>query len=132
MKGKWLITGANGQLGRECARQLGSDSLILTDRDELDITDEAVVKGHLAAWLPAAVIHCAAYTNVDQAECDVENAQRINVNGAHYLAETCEMIGIPMVYVSTDYVFDGTKQTPYLEDDATCPVGVYGKTKLAG
>ena len=132
MKGKWLITGANGQLGREWARQVAPEHLILTDREELDITEESAIKTQLAEWQPEAVIHCAAYTNVDHAESDEENAQRINTDGARYLAKACEALGIPLVYVSTDYVFDGTKKSAYEETDVTSPLGVYGRTKLAG
>lgn len=132
MQSKWLITGADGQLGRECLRQWGAARLILADRQTLDITKEEQVAAYLYEQRPAAVVHCAAYTNVDGAESDVDGAYRVNAEGARYLAAACAELDIPLVYVSTDYVFDGTKQTPYVESDAVCPLNVYGASKAAG
>lgn len=132
MRNRWLITGAHGQLGREWTRQMSADELILTDRDELDITDREAVQAYMLKRKPTALIHCAAYTKVDDAEKNRTDAYHVNADGTHYLAEACELLDIPMVYVSTDYVFDGTKTTPYIEPDITNPQSVYGASKLAG
>lgn len=127
-----LVTGANGQLGREVARQGKDHELILTDVDTLDITNSKAVKDVIRLNNPEAVIHCAAYTNVDGAEADEDNAFRINVIGAQNIAAGCEEIGARMVYVSTDYVFDGTGTKAYREFDPVNPQTVYGRTKWQG
>jgi len=129
---KILITGAKGQLGREVARQGHEHELVLTDYDTLDITNGAVVKSYLCDIQPDAVIHCAAYTNVDGAEADVDGAFRVNVVGAQNIAAGCLEIGARMVYVSTDYVFDGQKQEPYNEFNVVNPQSIYGYTKWQG
>lgn len=129
---KILVTGANGQLGREIARQGSGHELILTDVTKLDITDNAAVRDFFRTVKPQAVIHCAAYTNVDAAESDVDGAFRVNVVGAQNIAAGCLESGARMVYVSTDYVFDGTKQEPYREFDPVRPQSVYGVTKEQG
>lgn len=123
---KMLVTGANGQLGREICKLLGENA-IATDLDALDITKPIEFSGACDG-----IINCAAYTNVDGAETDEENAYRLNVLGAQNLAEFAKKRNIPLVHVSTDYVFDGTANTPYTESDAVCPTSVYGKTKEAG
>lgn len=130
---KILVTGANGQLGREIARQAtGKCELILTDYDTLDITDEVAVRNLFKQIKPTAVIHGAAYTQVDKAESDIDNAFRVNVIGSQNIAAGCLETGARMVYVSTDYVFDGTSVTPYREFDKVNPQSVYGKTKWQG
>jgi len=129
---KILITGAKGQLGREVARQGHEHELVLTDYDTLDITNGAVVKSYLCDIQPDAVIHCAAYTNVDGAEADVDGAFRVNVVGSQNIAAGCLAVGARMVYVSTDYVFDGQKKEPYREFDLVNPQSVYGHTKRQG
>ncbi|MBU2699079.1 dTDP-4-dehydrorhamnose reductase [Sporomusaceae bacterium BoRhaA] len=129
---KILVTGAHGQLGREVARQGMDHELILTDYDTLDITNGAAVAKFMRELKPAAVIHCAAYTNVDGAEADFDGAFRVNVIGTQNLAAGCLETGARMVYVSTDYVFDGENQQSYREFDATNPKTVYGITKLQG
>ncbi len=131
-KMKILITGANGQLGREIARQAAGHELILTDQDTLDITDAGMTAGFLHEHRPQAVIHCAAYTNVDGAETDEDGAFRVNVAGSRNIAAGCLENGARMVYISTDYVFDGQQQKPYREYDACHPLSVYGRTKLWG
>lgn len=123
----YLITGANGQLGNELKRLLGSEA-VYADREEMDITDANAVKAFCAGKGFEAVINCAAYTAVDKAEADKESAEKINVTGPKNLAQT----GIPMIHISTDYVFDGTNCRPYQEDDKPNPQSVYGVTKLAG
>jgi len=129
---KLLITGAKGQLGTELVR-LGSDhELFAVDRDELDITDPAAVLKCLNGFHPDAVINAAAYTAVDRAESDVDAAFAVNRDGPANLARACEQDDIPLIHVSTDYVFDGAKQGAYVESDPVAPLGVYGASKLAG
>lgn len=129
---KILVTGAKGQLGIEVAKQSGEHELILTGRGDLDITDARQVSSCLRKVNPDAVIHCAAYTNVDGAESDEDGAFRVNAVGAQNLAAGCLEIGARLVYVSTDYVFDGTKQGVYREFDPVNPQTVYGRTKWQG
>lgn len=129
---KILVTGAKGQLGLEVAKQGSAHELILTGRTELDITDGRQVSNCLRKLKPDAVIHCAAYTNVDGAESDEDGAFRVNAIGAQNLAAACLEIEARLVYVSTDYVFDGTKQGVYREFDPVNPQTVYGRTKWQG
>lgn len=123
----FLVTGANGQLGNEL-KLLLQDKAVYVDRDELDITDEEAVKAYVSSREWEAIINCAAYTAVDKAESDAALAEMINAKGPENLAKT----GVPLIHVSTDYVFDGTNCRPYAETDAVNPQSVYGKTKLAG
>ena len=123
----FLVVGANGQLGNEL-RGLLKDSAEYADRSELDITDRQAVLDFIKPEKYQAVINCAAYTAVDKAEDEEELAQKINVEGPKNLA----LSGVPLVHISTDYVFDGQKYTPYKEDDGKNPQSVYGRTKLAG
>lgn len=131
-----LITGANGQLGRELTLWDGPGLELLEirgcGRDELDITDLAQCRAVMASFQPHAVIHCAAYTAVDQAESDSDGAFRVNGAGTRNVAVAAREVGAKLVYVSTDYVFDGTSSIPYNEYDRTNPCTVYGKSKLAG
>lgn len=127
-----LVTGANGQLGREVARQAGGHELVLADRRRLDIADEAAVRVLLREIKPQAVIHCAAYTNVDGAESDADGAFRVNAAGARNIAAGCLEQQARMVYVSTDYVFDGQTTAAYREFDPVNPQTVYGRTKFQG
>lgn len=123
----FLVVGANGQLGNEL-RLLLQDKAEYVDRDELDITDVNAVAEYVTSDKYDAVINCAAYTAVDKAEDEPELAEKINVIGPKNLAKT----GVPLVHVSTDYVFDGQNCVPYKESDKTAPRSVYGVTKLAG
>lgn len=127
-----LVTGANGQLGKEIAKQGSGHELILTDYNTLDITDSSAVAAFMKAAKPEAVIHCAAYTNVDKAEVDYDGAFRVNVVGSQNMAAGCLEAGARLVYVSTDYVFDGQKQQSYREFDSVNPQSVYGITKWQG
>lgn len=127
-----LITGANGQLGREVTKHGQDHELVLTDVDTLDITNSNAVRDLFKAVRPEAVIHCAAYTNVDGAESDEDNAFRVNVVGAQNLAAGCLETGARMVYVSTDYVFDGSGTKAYREFATVNPQTVYGMTKWHG
>ncbi|WP_438448233.1 dTDP-4-dehydrorhamnose reductase [Gorillibacterium sp. sgz5001074] len=129
-----LITGAGGQLGQDVMRvcaEAGHEG-IGVDRAELDITDEASCIEVLERLRPEAVIHAAAYTAVDRAETDVDEAYRVNAAGSRNMAVACERIGARCCYISTDYVFDGSAAEPYGEYDLAAPRSVYGKSKLAG
>ena len=122
-----LVTGAGGQLGQEMRLLLG-DRAVYAGHADLDIADETAVKDFVAENDIDLVVNCAAYTAVDRAEDDRENADRSNRLGPALLAR----YGRRILHVSTDYVFDGTSCRPYREEDATHPVSVYGSTKLAG
>lgn len=129
-----LLFGAGGQLGREVtalAAERGLDLVALGHAD-LDISDPVAVARALEAARPGALINAAAYTAVDKAETEPEQAARINAFAPGLIAERCARYRTPMVHVSTDYVFDGTKKGAYVEADPVAPLGVYGRTKVAG
>jgi dTDP-4-dehydrorhamnose reductase len=129
-----LVTGANGQLGQCLADQLVAQVIphTLLSRQDVDINDTVVLERIIADKAVTAIINAAAYTAVDKAESEPELAQRVNVDGPAALAKLSARFDIPLLHVSTDYVFDGNQQRPYVETDATAPVGVYGQTKLDG
>lgn len=128
-----LVTGAGGQLGKELMMLDQHEfQLIGLTRHELDITDQAACFEVLERIHPYAVIHCAAYTSVDKAESDKDEAFRVNRDGTHHLALASEKVGSKFIYISTDYVFDGQGKEPYRESDNTAPRTVYGQSKLAG
>ena len=129
---KIFLTGANGQLGRELQKRLTGTDFMATDLPEMDITDVETVSAMIGDYKPDVVIHCAAYTQVDAAEEKMDLAWRINVIGAQNVAMACRSINASMVYISTDYVFDGKLGRFYTEFDAVNPLGVYGKSKYAG
>lgn len=130
---KVLITGKGGQLAWELEKSKPDQVALLSlDRESLDITDEQSVKAVVAEFQPDVVINAAAYTAVDRAETDQENAFAVNATGVANLAKACAEINAFLVQVSTDFVFDGTQTTPYGADDVTNPLGVYGASKLAG
>jgi len=129
---KVLITGAHGQLGRELTRQGGKHELLSVAHDQLDITDQDAVLRCVALFAPDVVINAAAYTAVDKAESDVEAAFAVNRDGPAHLARACQQSAIPLIHISTDYVFDGGKKGAYIESDPVAPLGVYGNSKLAG
>lgn len=132
--GTILVTGAGGQLGAaviDAAARRGLDAIGLT-RAELDVADAARVLEFVERLRPSAVIHCAAYTNVDGAEADREGTFRVNEAGSRAVAEGCRASGAHLVAVSTDYVFPGTQAGGYAEDDEVGPINVYGESKLAG
>lgn len=130
---KILLTGANGQLGR-CFRDLVSetDTVLALGSQELDISNRQAVLETAKQFQPDIIINAAAYTAVDKAESEPERAAAVNSHGPENLALAAKAVGARLVHVSTDYVFDGTGSTPYLETDAVNPLGVYGQTKLAG
>jgi dTDP-4-dehydrorhamnose reductase len=128
-----LLTGSKGQLGNCFQDRLPEGWQIwATDSDVLDITDLAAVNKAVEDFCPEVIVNAAAYTAVDKAETDRELAERINVLGPKNLAAAAKKVGARFVHVSTDYVFDGKATTPYVETDATNPLGVYGQTKLDG
>lgn len=132
---KIIVTGCNGQLGVAINKQYAGNTdieLVNTDVAQLDITDVDKVLGLVREVRPYAIINCAAHTNVNACETDVDNAYRINAIGPRNLAVAASEAGAKLVQVSTDYVFSGTADKPYLEFDRTDPQGVYGASKLAG
>ena len=129
-----LVTGSNGQLGSEI-QELSCDykyNFYFTDRTTLDISDTHAINEFVNKNNINIIINCAAYTAVDKAESDIENADKINHLAVQYLAKTAKEKNIQLIHISTDYVFDGTNHMPYKEDDKVNPNGVYGKTKLDG
>lgn len=130
-----LVTGCNGQLGNEIQlleKGNGKHVFFNTDVNELDITDENAINAFVDANNIDGIINCAAYTAVDKAESNEALCHTLNATAPGYLAAAMGKRGGWMVQVSTDYVFDGTKHTPYSETDPTCPDSVYGRTKLEG
>ena len=130
-----LVTGCNGQLGSEMQlleKENPQHTFFNTDVEELDITDQDAIEKFVAYNGIDGIVNCAAYTAVDKAEANEELCTRLNAEAPAYLAAAVGRRGGWMIQISTDYVFDGTKHTPYTEDDDTCPNSVYGKTKLVG
>jgi len=134
MSQKVLITGANGQLGKELVELFTAKGFEVYGfgRDKMDITNQAQVQEMISTLKPNIVLHSAAHTQVDLAESEPEQAFSINAYGTRNVAVAAEAVGAKLVYVSTDYVFDGTNDEPYNEFSPTSPLGVYGKSKLAG
>lgn len=131
---KILVTGANGQLGHDILLNLTARGIegIPADIAEFDITQAQATDHFISEHKPDAVIHCAAYTAVDKAEDDAERCKLINETGTINIAHACKKIDAKLIYVSTDYVFPGTGETPYEVDALKGPLSVYGRTKLAG
>lgn len=132
---KILITGCNGQLGNEMQlleKENPQHTYFNTDVAELDITNQEAIEAFVEAHQIDGIVNCAAYTAVDKAEDNEALCQLLNAEAPAYLAHAIGKRGGWMIQISTDYVFDGTKHTPYVEDDETCPNSVYGKTKLVG
>lgn len=131
---KVLLTGSEGQLGRSLVREgeARGFNIIATDLAQLDITEQQAVSAAIEQYRPAILINAAAYTQVDQCETQSDTAYRVNALGPRYLALACRRFGVRLLQVSTDYVFDGEKDGPYLEWDAPRPLSVYGQSKLLG
>ena len=130
-----LITGCNGQLGNEIQllqAQYAQHTWLNTDVNELDITDKTAIERFVEANEIDGIVNCAAYTAVDKAESDPQLARKLNADAPAFLAEAVAKRDGWMVQVSTDYVFNGTKHTPYVETDEPCPNSIYGQTKLEG
>lgn len=131
---KILVTGVKGQLGYDVVKALNARGIGCrgVGREDFDITDSGAVSKCIFDYRPDAVIHCSAYTAVDKAEDNAELCRKVNVEGPRNIAKACKEIGAKMVYISTDYVFPGTGETPYETDDPKGPQCVYGSTKLGG
>ncbi len=130
---KILVTGKTGQVGYELERSLqGLGQVIALDRAQMDLSNLAQVREVIRSIKPQLIVNPAAYTAVDQAEKEPELAMRINAEAPGVMAEEARTIGAAMIHYSTDYVFDGSKNSPYVETDPTCPINVYGRSKLAG
>src|SRR5947209_3459952 len=134
MAGGVVITGAAGMLGRDVVQSAAGGGLevLALGRSELDITDRGAVQAALAEAAPDAVINCAAWTDVDGAESAPEAASEVNGAAAGNVAGAAAALGAWTVHISSDYVFDGTKRSPYLESDPPSPLSAYGRSKLAG
>ncbi len=132
---KYLITGGTGQLGHDIVKELisrGELNYLAPTTKEMNITNKDEVEKVILGYKPDIIFHCAAYTAVDKAEEDRENCYNINVNGTKNIVSVAEKINAKVVYISTDYVFDGTKKTEYETEDITNPINYYGYTKLLG
>jgi dTDP-4-dehydrorhamnose reductase len=129
-----LITGAGGQVGTELVDVFNAGGHVVAgfDHASLDITDRDSVRAAVMEFHPDAIVHSAAWTAVDACEADPDRAHAVNAMGTRFVVEAARLVGAPVHYISTDYVFDGTKDSPYVEWDETNPQSVYGKSKLAG
>jgi dTDP-4-dehydrorhamnose reductase len=134
MKNKVLVTGANGQLGSELVslcKKREIDVISLT-REDVDITNRIIVDKFIFTHNPTHIIHCAAMTQVDKCEENPELAMKVNSDGTKNIVSAAKDVGAHVTYISTDYVFNGKKNSPYTEEDKTSPISVYGVTKLMG
>lgn len=131
---KVLVTGVKGQLGHDVVDELEKRNHIPVgvDIDEMDITDHKSVSKVFSEVIPDGVIHCAAYTAVDAAENNIEVCRKVNAYGTENIARACKELDIPMIYISTDYVFDGQGIRPWEPDDERNPLNIYGQTKYEG
>lgn len=131
---KVLVTGVGGQLGYDVIKELEKRNIdcIGADKTEFDIADYDATYKFITDYIPGAVIHCSAYTAVDKAEDEPELCHLVNAVGTENIAKICKEIDAKMIYISTDYVFDGTKEGFYEVDDTPNPINVYGKTKFEG
>ncbi|WP_414052810.1 dTDP-4-dehydrorhamnose reductase [Macrococcus animalis] len=132
---KILITGINGQLGHDVSKQLNlnkSYMILSPGREQLDLTNKKKVEEYLSSNKPDVIVHCAAYTAVDKAESEKELAFDVNVNGTKYLTEYCKENNCKIVYISTDYVFDGSGNQPFEINSPINPINYYGFTKAQG
>ncbi|MBS1548562.1 MAG: dTDP-4-dehydrorhamnose reductase [Bacteroidetes bacterium] len=132
---KILVTGSNGQLGlclQNIAQQYSEHDFVFLDSTSLDITNRSQIEDTFEEYKPQICINAAAYTAVDKAETEFEKAFAVNAYGVENLASLCEEYKALLIHISTDYVFDGTTELPYSEDDFTSPLGVYGASKLLG
>ncbi|MGK7882946.1 MAG: dTDP-4-dehydrorhamnose reductase [Crocosphaera sp.] len=130
---KILLTGSDGQVGQDLQQTLVTiGEVIATNRQQLDLTSPENIRKVIQETKPDIIVNSAAYTAVDKAESEADVAFAVNSIAPAIMAEEAKKIGAFLLHISTDYVFDGTKNTPYLETDVTHPLGVYGQTKLAG
>ena len=126
-----LITGAQGQLGQALQQALSGEDLILKDLPKFDLT-QSDSESQIVAARPSVILHVGAYTNVDGAEREPDRALAVNAQGTRFVARAAATLNARLIYMSTDYVFDGTQTTPYHEEDMPHPINVYGQSKLAG
>lgn len=126
-----LITGAQGQLGQALQQAFSGEDLILKDLPEFDLT-HSDCKSQIVAARPSVILHVGAYTNVDGAEREPDRAMAVNAQGTAFVARAAATLNARLIYVSTDYVFDGIQTTPYREEDLPHPINVYGQSKRAG
>ncbi len=130
---KILLTGKNGQVGFALHKKLVSlGEVIATNRNELDLENSDEIRAFIEKIKPDIIINAAAYTDVDKAETEIELAHKVNTEAPKVLAEKASQLDVPMIHFSTDYVFDGLKNEPYVETDKANPKSVYGKTKWEG
>ena len=131
---KVLVTGVKGQLGYDVVKELEKRGYqpIGVDRDEMDLMDNDAIRTFIMELKPEAIIHCAAYTAVDKAEEEVETCYQINAESVKVISECAKELDVKLIYISTDYVFDGTKEGEYVETDLPNPINVYGASKLKG
>ena len=131
---KILVTGTAGQLAQSLleAGIAAGVHVVAMKRPQLDLTRPGTLRTAIADAKPDFVVNAAAYTAVDKAESEEAEAHKVNAKGAGDLAELCHQVGAPLIHISTDYVFDGSKPTPYVETDPTAPINAYGRSKLAG
>jgi dTDP-4-dehydrorhamnose reductase len=129
---KVLVTGAGGQLGHDLLAAFADDDVVGLSHGELDVTDEPAVVAAVRDHAPELVVHAAAYTKVDACESEPDTAWRVNAVGTWWVARACALADAAMVYLSTDYVFDGTAGRPYTEFDTPNPQSAYGRSKEAG
>lgn len=129
---KFLITGASGQLGYDVKLELlnrGYYDILSPSSSAMDLRNKDSVRDTILDYKPDIVFHCAAYTAVDKAEDERELCSDVNINGTKYIVDACSEVGAKLIFISTDYVFDGSKDGFYLEDDKVSPINYYGKTK---
>lgn len=131
---KVLVTGYKGQLGYDVIKRLKKSNIdcLGVDIDDFDITNETQTNDFILKYNPNVVVHCAAYTAVDKAEEDKEKCFNINVIGTRNIAKVCKQLDCKLVYISTDYIFDGQGETPFEVDDLPNPINYYGETKYLG
>jgi dTDP-4-dehydrorhamnose reductase len=129
---KVLVTGAGGQVGSEVVGAFAPHDVIAATRETLDVGDRQAVLAAITAARPDAIVHCGAWTAVDACETEPDRAWRVNTLGTRHVMEAARRVGAYVVYLSTDYVFDGTKPEPYVEWDDPRPASVYGRSKLGG
>jgi dTDP-4-dehydrorhamnose reductase len=127
-----FVTGAGGQVGREVVAAFGDHDVVAADHASLDVGDRDAVLQAITTSAPDAIVHLAAWTAVDACEADPDRAFRVNTLGTRHVADAAHRVGAHVFYLSTDYVFDGTKPDPYVEWDAPHPLSVYGRSKYGG
>ena len=131
---KILLTGSNGMLAYDLAQTLKNNDfeVLQYNKNELDITDYSTSNKVISSIKPDIIVNCAAYTNVDEAQKDISKAREVNANGAKNLAKIASSLDLILIYISSDYIFDGKKNSPYLTTDTPNPTNNYGLTKLEG